>query len=242
MANGDDVNVLRVMKQAPVTGFTFGKGSNCNYRAGEIRYISGKTFFNMYKDDRLLGEISLSLPGEHNVINALAALATAKEEEMDWETSVQTIAEFTGAQRRMQKIGEKNNVCVYVDYAHHPTEVRETLKGLKNINKNRLITVLQPHLYSRTLAMADDFAEALKIGDKIFVTEVFASRETNAVVSGNLLVGKLKEKGKTDATFVAKVESLPQVLAEAVNPGDIVVLMGAGDINEYASPLLEALK
>lgn len=183
-------------------------------------------------------QLPLKQPGMHNRFNAAAALAVAKREKLDIATAKAALAQFTGTWRRFEYKGEVNGALVYDDYAHHPTEMRAVIDGVRELYPDRrLVLVFQPHTYSRTKALFDDFAKALGLADKVILLPIYAAREANAsgVTSRELAVRALEFV--KDAHFIETLEAAEQLLRHDVNEHDVVVVMGAGSVNELAKNL-----
>jgi UDP-N-acetylmuramate--alanine ligase len=149
-----------------------------DWRAGDIKLVHGAySEFDVYKNNEKLGRVTLSIPGEHNVYNALAAFASADFLGADINKAFEIVGRFSGAGRRFEKLAEIGGITIIDDYAHHPTELEATLKTAKELDFNHVIAVFQPFTYSRTYKLLDDFARVLKIPDKVIMTEIMGSRE-----------------------------------------------------------------
>ena len=188
-------------------------------------------------------DFALTLPGEHNRVNAAAALAALEQCGIDPQEARPHLAEYEGATRRFQLRGEAGGVRVYDDYAHHPTEIAATLTAARELGAHRVLVLFQPHLYSRTRHLAHEFGGALAAADAVAVTDVYAAREQNdAGVAGKLVVDAV-----ADARPGLRIGWMPDAgagarwLASLARPGDVVLTVGAGDVDRAASALLEAL-
>jgi UDP-N-acetylmuramate--alanine ligase len=177
------------------------------------------------------------------VRNALAAIAAAMEMGIGFETIRANLTSFGGVKRRFEIIGSAGGVAVVDDYAHHPREIAATLAAARQRGYGRVIAVFQPHLYSRTRDFMDGFASSLGVADMLFVSEIYKSREEPLPgVSGAEIVARVKSQGGTHAFFVPQKETIVETIAPLLKQGDAVILMGAGDINEIAHPLLERIR
>lgn len=187
-------------------------------------------------------EATLKVPGEHNAINAAGAVAVLVGLGFDFKEAVSAVAEFGGTDRRFQLHGQNRGVSVYDDFAHHPTEVRAALKAAKaSVGEGRIITVFQPHLYSRTRIFYREFAEALKISDVSIVTSIYAAREDpEPGVTANLITDLDPDQKKL--LLVSDWEDVPAVAAGLAREGDFIVTMGCGDIYKMVPALLQALE
>ncbi|MCD7736720.1 MAG: UDP-N-acetylmuramate--L-alanine ligase [Lachnospiraceae bacterium] len=219
---------------------TFGIGCG-DYHAGNVGWNeSGCADFDLYKKDSLLGHFSLNVPGEHNIANAAAAIACADLLGVTPECMARGLSEFSGTDRRFQKKGVIGGVTIIDDYAHHPTEIKATLHTAKKYPANRIWCVFQPHTYSRTKALFDDFADALSLADKIVLADIYAARETDTLgVSSDLLRRRLEEKGK-EAWYFPTFDEIEAFLLQSCAPGDLIITMGAGDVVQIGEHLLGA--
>ena len=188
--------------------------------------------FDVLEHNQLLGSIRLNAPGNHNVQNALAAIAVGRELDMSFEDISSGIESFTGVQRRMHEIGEANGILLVDDYAHHPTEVKVSLKGARGCwPERRIIAVFQPHLYSRTRDLCPAFGQAFADADQAFIMDVYPAREEPIPgVSGECISIEAAAHGSTHVQFMGDREALTRHLVSSSRPGDVVLTMGAGDI------------
>jgi UDP-N-acetylmuramate--alanine ligase len=189
----------------------------------------------------VLGEIELPIPGRHNVLNALAAVGVGLTLRIEMADMARAIAGFKGVHRRFEPMGSWRGVAVVDDYAHHPTEVSATLEAARQtFPKARIFAVFQPHLFSRTRDLAADFGQALLAADQAVVTAIYPSREKPmAGVTGELVVEAARASGHRHVHFCADWRDAPELLAAEAAPGDVVLTLGAGDINRLARLLVE---
>ena len=221
---------------------TYGMNPQADIQALDLRFKENSSTFVVLKDKRELGEISLQIPGRHNVQNALAAIAVGLELGIPFAGAKDGIEKFTGVYRRWEKKGEVKGIAVYDDYAHHPTECRATLSGVKAGWRRRVVCVFQPHLYSRTRDFCEEFAKSFLLSDVLVVTDVYPAREEPIQgVTGEMVVNAAKEYGHKDATYLADKKAVPAMLMKITKPGDIVITMGAGDIWKYGEDFLKQL-
>lgn len=211
--------------------------------AARIRSDGGGSSFDVVYDDEQLGRVDLQVPGRHNVLNALAALAAGLSLGADFEPLAAGLATFRGAERRFQRLGEAGGVLVIDDYAHHPTEISATLAAARAAFPNRrLIAAFQPHLYSRTRDFAREFGISLSNADRVFLTDIYPAREQPIDgVSATLIADALKVAGGSLA-WRGRRDDLADALADAVRSGDVVLTVGAGDITRTGPELLERLR
>ncbi|MDF2656702.1 MAG: UDP-N-acetylmuramate--L-alanine ligase [Bacillota bacterium] len=233
-------SILKGLKSNVVT---FGFNENCDYFASEIEFNSfGMPSFQIHHLGKVLCTIQLSIPGEHNIANALAAFACCHGLGVEVESIVSTLEGYTGTQRRFDVIGiTKNNIKIVDDYAHHPTEIKATLKAAQNVPHNDLWCLFQPHTYTRTLALFDEFAESFDAADKIIMAEIYAAREKNIYkISSKELVNEIKRaQPEKDVYYFGNFEEIASFVINNAQSGDLVITMGAGDIYKVAEIILE---
>lgn len=212
-------------------------------RAVDLRREGIGTRFGVEYDAKHLGEVVLAVPGEHNVRNALAALAVGLGLGVTVPQMTPGLAAFTGVERRFQLLGEAGGALVVDDYAHHPTEVRATLQAARAAApERRLVVAFQPHLFSRTRDLAREFGEALAGADVVYLLDIYPSREQPiAGVTSDLIAGAMRALGRAPAWQGAR-GALADAVAGRVQPGDLVITMGAGDVTRCGPELLAALR
>jgi UDP-N-acetylmuramate--alanine ligase len=240
----DDPNVQAIVGDVERRIITYGTTRQAEVRAENVRRDGLQTRFDVLKRDERLGTVELQVPGLHNVRNALAAIAVGLELEVGFEGIRDGLTEFTGVRRRFEKIGEAGGVVVLDDYAHHPTEIRATLDAAsQGYPDRRIVAVFQPHLYSRTRDFLDDFARSFFNTDQLVVTDVYGSREDPIEgVDGRLLADRAEQFGHRAVHYVPDKTGLPARLLDLTAPGDIVLMLGAGDIWRQSRALVERLE
>jgi UDP-N-acetylmuramate--alanine ligase len=238
----DDANASNLRPRINRRVVPYGTNPQAEIRARDIRLEGFRTTFSVSAEDRDLGTFSLGVPGHHMVLNALAALGVALELNVPVETVRESLAAFTGAERRFTRKGEKDGVLVVDDYGHHPTEIAATLKAArKGFPERRIVAAFQPHRYTRTQALQEEFGRAFFEADVVFLTEIYAASEAPLPgVSGEALAETLRRHGQRDVRFVPDVEALPQGLKAVTRPGDLLITFGAGSIT-HAGPAFLAL-
>lgn len=190
----------------------------------------GTYSFDVYYKGSFECRIDLKVPGRHNVDNALAAFAAAKVFEIDNKFIKEGLENYGGTDRRFQYKGNFNGITVIDDYAHHPTEVKATLSAAKNIEKNKLWCIFQPHTYSRTYNLLDEFSEAFDDADKIVVADIYAAREKDTgLINSSVLVERIKQRGG-DAVYVGGFDEIKKYIRQNCSEGDLLITMGAGDV------------
>ena len=219
---------------------TYGLNPQADVQAIDIRHKDNTTTYTIIRGNKELGTITLQVPGKHNVQNSLGAIAVGLELGVPFEKIKSGIEKFAGVYRRWEKKGEVNGIAVYDDYAHHPTECRATLSGVKAGWRRRVVCVFQPHLYSRTRDFYEDFGKSFLLSDVLVVTDVYPAREEPIQgVTGELIVNAAKQFGHKDVHYVSDKKQVPAFLKTIVKPGDIVITMGAGDIWKYGEEFLK---
>ncbi|MDO5538943.1 MAG: UDP-N-acetylmuramate--L-alanine ligase [Eubacteriales bacterium] len=217
----------------------YGEGPLASYHAENIVYDEHACgSFDLVRDNEVLGRYELKVPGSHNIDNAVASLTLGHLLEIPEETLRQGLLEFTGTDRRFQHKGEIGGVTVIDDYAHHPTEITATLNAAKQCPHNTLWCVFQPHTYTRTKALMDDFAKALALADKVVLADIYAARETDTLgISSRTLQEHILTLG-TDAYYFPSFDEIETFLLEKCVQGDLLITMGAGDIVKVGEKLL----
>lgn len=230
--NGDDQNTLDAIAGIETKKrVTFGyNGYNKYYPENIDLSDPSSPRFSLFSGGVKLSEIELSVPGKHNIINAVCAAAVALESGIDIDKVRKALKNFKGAKRRFEIVGEVGGVTIADDYGHHPTELRATLTTAKSMNFKRVIAVFQPFTYSRTAMLMDDFAEVLKIADKTVLSEIMGSREKNTLgVYSSQLAGKIP-----GAVWFNTFEEIKDFCLSYAEPGDLVITLGCGDIYKAA--------
>lgn len=239
--NADDKNCLDLKKYTKAKVITYGiKNESARFIARDIKFDDeGFSSYEVYKDGEFYEKIKLSVPGIHNILNSLACIAMCDAYALDKIKVKSALAKFAGAGRRFEYKGKVNNAKIYDDYGHHPTEILATSKALKNKEFNKSWVVFQPHTYSRTKTLIDDFAKALLNYDNIIILDIYAAREKNIYnISSIDLVKKIKDLGK-EAKYIPNFEECVSYLKENVKDGDIVLTQGAGTVTEIGDMLIK---
>jgi UDP-N-acetylmuramate--alanine ligase len=241
----DDPNVQAIIPLLERRRMTYGFSAQADVSAHGIRYNNefGSTF-NVWRGGDVIGEVSLRVPGMHNVYNSLAAIAVGLELEVSFEKIAQGLSNFTGAGRRFQAKGEVNNVLVVDDYGHHPTEVRATLAAAKLGSGGRPIVVLfQPHRYTRTHDLMQEFARSFNNADVLFISDIYAASEDPIEgVTSEALTNEIKRFGHKEVNYIGGLENAATMLRDYVQPGDLVVTLGAGTVNRVSDQLVALMK
>ena len=225
---GGDLNIL-----------TYGIGSGFDYYADDIEYHAGYPAFGVYKNGVKLCEISLNVPGEHNILNTAATIAVCDLLGIDAKTAAKGVETFKGTHRRFEKKGFCNGAVVIDDYAHHPTEIKATLKAARACTDAKVYCIFQPHTYSRTRTLWDEFTEAFHDADELIMTHIYAARELfDGVTRPENLTEDIKEKG-VNAIYIDDFKDIVRYVREKAQKGDIIFTMGAGDVTEIGPMIIE---
>ena len=240
----DDPNVRSIIPEIERRILTYGMTPQAEIRAADLELNHFQSSFIVYHEEKELGEIQLNAPGEHNVKNALAAVAAGLELNIDFARIKSGLERFEGVFRRFQLKAEQDGVMVVDDYAHHPTEVKATLSAARNgWKKRRIVAVFQPHLYSRTRDLYKEFGSSFFDAEVCVITDVYPAREEPIEgISGQLIADAAREYGHRKVFYVEDKQNLPGKLAEIVKTGDIVITMGAGDIYKYGEQFVSLLE
>ncbi|MGE4169332.1 MAG: UDP-N-acetylmuramate--L-alanine ligase [Candidatus Margulisiibacteriota bacterium] len=244
--NADDANLMSLVPQLSDTSSViyYGIEAEASIRAQSIVHSPTGVHFNLLVNGEDMGEVLLSVKGVHNVYNALAAIAFGLREHLPLDLIKKGLMNFTGAKRRLQVIGQVNDIIVYDDYGHHPTEIRVTLEGVKQSLQRRTICIFQPHRYTRTRDLLESFPTAFGAADKVIITEIYSANEKKiSGISGKVIVDKMKKLyPQVDVCFISKKSDIASKLAPTLKQGDVVITMGAGDIYTVAKELYVQLK
>ena len=239
--NGDDSTCLELSEYTDAKIVTYGiNNKHTNFFAENISFDNdGFAEFDVYYNNDFFDKIKLSVPGMHNVLNALACISLCNEYGIDKESIKSALLKFTGAHRRFEFKGKINNIAsVYDDYGHHPTEISATVKSLMNKKYNKSWVVFQPHTYSRTKNLLDDFAKSLLDFDNIIVLDIYAAREKNIYnITSEDLVNKIISLGK-NAKYIPNFEECTKYIKDNIQENDIVMTLGAGTVTEIGSMLI----
>tara|TARA_S200000501_G_scaffold378888_1_gene444597 strand:- start:22269 stop:23666 length:1398 start_codon:yes stop_codon:yes gene_type:complete len=219
--------------ERPMT--TYGKSRDAVYRAENIRFKENKSTYSVFRAKENLGEIQVALPGEHNVLNSLAAITVGLEMGLSFESIKSSLKNYDGVRRRFDIKTKSKNIIVVDDYAHHPTEIRVTLKAAKDGWNRRIIAVFQPHLFSRTKAFFREFAQSLQQADIIFITSIYPAREEPiAGISSELIYIECKKLGHNLCYLVPDFNDIPKKLDHAIQDNDMIITLGAGSIWRFS--------
>lgn len=238
IACNDDCGVREIIPHLHRTVITYGLNSSADYTAEKISFSRGRSSFTVKRRGEICGVVNLNLPGIHNVLNSLAVIAASTEMGIEFDSIVSTLSAFQGVRRRFEVITEAGGITVIDDYAHHPSEISATIDAARRCGYKRLVVVFQPHLYSRTKDLMDQFVESLLEADVVYVTDIYKAREEPILgISSATIVEKMIECGHRKASHIASKNDVIVALKSSVIKGDAVIMMGAGDIRDCAVKL-----
>jgi len=240
----DDPHVASILPEVKKRFLTYGLTSQANVYAKGINTSGLNTRFEVCVENVVLGEVNLPLAGVHNVFNALAAITVGLELDIPFATIAAALESFSGVQRRLQVKGERRDITVVDDYGHHPTEIRATLSALRDAwPERRLVVLFQPHRYSRTKALAEEFYTAFHEADILLLTEIYSASESPIPgVTAEALLNGIKKHGHRHAYFESSFSELLDKAMDILAPGDVVLSLGAGNIWQAGEKLLKMLQ
>jgi UDP-N-acetylmuramate--alanine ligase len=239
----DNVNVRGMLPHVRKRFVTYGESPDADWQARDLRVVGLETHFDVWRGGERLGPVRLRMPGRHYALNAVAAMAVAHDLGIPWRIAAHALEEFGGVHRRFEVRGEERGILVVDDYGHHPEEIRATLRAAREGFDRRLVVVFQPHRYSRTRDLFDEFLTPFDDADLLLLTEVYAAGEEKIDgVSGEALYQALKKRGHLDVRWVPARDQLADTLIEVVREGDLVLVLGAGDVYRTADELLGLLR
>ena len=239
----DDENIADILPKIRKRKITYGFNAQADLSAEQIETGRGRVAFTVKRQGEELGRIDFSLPGKHNVYNALATICVGLELEIPFAAISAALQSFQGVQRRMQLKGKGCGITVIDDYGHHPTEIRATLAAIKDgWPEKRLVVLFQPHRYTRTYALLDEFKTCFHQADYLVITDIYAASENPlAEISGEILLEEVKKHGQRKAQFIGDVADLAEKILPELQEGDLVLSLGAGNIVKAGEDLVALL-
>ena len=216
---------------------------DADYTATDIRDLKGSSAFTVKNKGVVMGDVELGIPGNHNILNALAAIALADSCGAEFSLVARALATFAGAKRRFETKYLSASYRIIDDYGHHPSELAATFQTARSLKSKRVVVLFQPHRYSRTKALADDFGKVLQAADLVFITDIYAASEKPIKgISGQTLVDAMKAHGDIPATYLPDLETAHHALGHALQAGDLLITLGAGNVHEAGTRLAADLK
>ena len=239
--NGDIENLSYITDGLACRVVTFGREASLDYSASDIQYDEqGNASFDLIRHGIPSGHVTLSVGGEHNVYNALSAIAVADLLGVSAETIQEGLLSFHGTDRRFEYKGEFNGITVIDDYAHHPTEIEATLKSAAHYPHRELWCIFQPHTYTRTKALFDEFAQALSHTDHLILADIYAARETDTLGISSEQLARAAASYGCDAIYLPSFDEIEKYVRDHCQSGDLLITMGAGDVVNIGENLLKA--
>ena len=236
---GSDENIRIALEGSDLDITTYGMTDEYDYYPKNIVYRAGYPSFDVYKNGEMICHLNLNVPGDHNILNSLATIAVCELMGADIEKSAKGIEAFKGTHRRFERKGEVNGAIVLDDYAHHPTEIKATLKAAKEFPHNKIMCIFQPHTYSRTRTLWNEFVAAFGDADELILTHIYAAREKyDGVTDPQKLAKEIQETG-VNAKYIDDFDDIAKYVKENAQEGDIVFTMGAGDVTEIGGKIID---
>jgi UDP-N-acetylmuramate--alanine ligase len=227
----DDANVRHILPRLDRKVVTYGTSSEADVAASDIELSGFEVTFTARKGRTRLGKVKLQVPGRHSVHNSLAAIAVGLELDVPFRTIATALARFRGADRRLERKGTAFGAMVLDDYGHHPTEILATLQAVREGFGARTIVVFQPHRFTRTRALLEEFGGAFFLADRVIVTDIYAAGELPIPgVSAATVADSLVRHGHPSVVMEPRLDQVPRLVKSMVRPGDIVLTLGAGDV------------
>ena len=238
----DDENIQSIMPRIKKRILTYGRATQADLQACDIELSAQGTSFTVYLQEKKLGVVKLGIPGIHNVYNSLAAIGVGLELGLEFKVIKKGLGDFKGIQRRIQQRGKKNGVTWIDDYGHHPTEIKMTLKAVRQIAPGRVVVLFQPHRYSRTYHLFNEFMTAFYDADVLVVADIYPAGEAPLPeVNSQRFCESLKEYGHKDVNYIPDFKSAEAYLAEFLQPGDVLLTLGAGDVWRSGEAIIKML-
>lgn len=238
----DQENVQSLIPRLKKRFTTYGLSSQADFQARDMSFDGPHSSFELVHKGKRMGRFTVRMPGIHNVYNVLATVATAFELDLDFKTVQEALAGFSGIQRRFQMKAEVGNILIFDDYGHHPTEIKATLRAAKAGWRRRIVALFQPHRYTRTKALFDDFLTAFYEADVLVITDIYpAGEEEIGGVHARHLFEGIREHGHKDVCYISDRQEIIKYLTTVIMPGDLVITLGAGDIYRVGEDLIEEL-
>lgn len=242
IGNAEDEKVMKLLSNVSCNSITFGVDTG-DLQARNLKFnSSGCGVFDVYQNETKLFQLELKVPGKHNVLNSLSAIASALILNVSHDAIIRGIESFKGTHRRFEFKGEVNGISVIDDYAHHPTEIKATLEASKNYPHKRIICVFQPHTYTRTSTLFDEFANSFFNLDKLVLCDIYAAREKDTGIVSSDMLGDAVRKLNVDAVNIHSFEEIVDYLRGELKEGDLLLTVGAGDVHKVGEMLLDSFK
>jgi len=231
---------MHILPEIKRKTITYGISSPADYRADAIEFSGSSSSFSLYHKERFCGRVTLNVPGRFNVYNALATIAVVREFDMNYPDIFEGLKRFVGVHRRLEIKGKVGGITVVDDYGHHPTEIRETLAAAKHAWNSRIIVVFQPHRYTRTKALFEDFLKVFPDADTLIVTDIYAASEDLIEgVNAPTLCEGIQRSGHNDVTYLSDFDDITDHLMAIAKPTDVIITQGAGNVWKIGEEFLK---
>ena len=239
----DDPEVQKIIPEIKKRFVTYGLSSQAMIHGHKPHFDGEVSIFTVYKGKQLLGEVRLPMPGTHNVVDALAAVAVADIFDIPFDRARDALNSFPGVQRRFTRMGKAAGVTVLDDYGHHPSEIQAVLQAARQIASGRIAILFQPHRYTRTKALFESFLTCFHDADLLYVMDIYPASEAPIEgVSGRALAEGIRSRGHKTVRFLADREAIPREVAGDLEPGDMLITLGAGDVTRLGPEILDRLR
>lgn len=239
----DDENVKSILPRLKKPFITYGFSPQADLQARDVQFANFGSSFEVWLGEKRLGQAQCNIPGKHNVLNSLAAIAVGMEIGLTFEQVRDGLAQFRGVRRRFELKGEKGGIKVFDDYGHHPTEVKATLAAARKAWHGRIVTLFQPHRYSRTQDCYEDFVKAFDDADVLFLADIYPAGEAPIPgVSAEKLAEDIRQHGHRSVEFLGEAKSAAERIAPKLQPGDLFLTLGAGNVYAAGEQLLKILR
>jgi len=239
----DDLNLRSIMPQIERKVITYGFSPEADIQARDFEFDGFSSYSILYVHGQKAGRLELNVPGQHNILNALAATAVGLDLDIEMQTILQALEDYSGTGRRFELKRVVNDIMIIEDYAHHPTEIKATLQAARTGWKRRLVVAFQPHRFSRLARLQSEFTTAFHQADLLFLTEIYPAGEKPIPgVSGRNLFEEIWRSGQTNVWFEPELDKLPALLANELRPGDMLLVLGAGHINRIIPEVIKILE
>ncbi len=239
----DDPELQMIIPEIKKRFITYGFSPQAMFHGRKLSFEGAFSGCSVYKENRLLGEIRLQMPGTHNLQNALGAIAVADVFDVPFDVIRKALSTFPGVQRRFTLRGEAAGVTLIDDYGHHPAEIKAVIQAARQIAPSRIAILFQPHRYSRTKALFDDFTTCFHDSDLLYVTDIYpASEKPIAGVTGQALAEAIYRRGHKTVKYLGDRAGIPAEVVEDLKAGDMLITLGAGDVTHLGPEILKALE
>jgi UDP-N-acetylmuramate--alanine ligase len=239
----DNPNLQSLIPQLERRIITYGFSAQADVFARNPQFHEFTSASDLYWDGKEIGKLNLNVPGKHNIYNSMAAVAVGIDLDIPVPTILTALEKYSGIGRRFELKKTVNDIAIIEDYAHHPTEIKATLEAAKQGWASRTIAIFQPHRYSRLSRLMDEFATAFNQADILFLTEIYPAGETPVKgVTGKVLYEEIREFGHKNVIFEKNQEKIPELVEKAAKPGDMIFVLGAGNISQIIPKIIKRLE